>query len=148
MQEGGREDIDALFSVQSLLQLIRAAGAILGVIAIVIGLMYVTRIFALIYGALHAPANFDAHLEQWITAVGGEQLDIVVAGTTLHCANIVAIMVLGGGVCILAWISIGLVLAGAKIVSWTLGDREAIKKILASAFGSEKKSRRGIDGQL
>jgi hypothetical protein len=93
---------------------------------------------------LHAPQSFSAHLDQWIAAVGGAQLDFVIAGTTYHSANIVAIMVLGGGVTILAWISIGLVLAGAKMVSWTLGDREAIKKILAYAFGPDKKSTKPI----
>lgn len=139
MKEYGQEEVGALFSMQSLLQLIRAAAAILGIIAIIMGLVYVTRIFGLILGVLNAPGNFDALLAQWIKAVGGEQLDVVVAGTTLHCANIVAIMVLGGGATILAWISMGLILAGAKIVSWTLGDREAVKKMLASAFGSEKK---------
>lgn len=140
MKEYNQEDVGAVFSLQALLQLIRAVGAILGVVAIVIGLVYVTRIFGLIFGVLHAPDGFDAHLAQWVKAVGGEQLDVVVSGTTLHCARIVAIAVLGGGVTILAWISLGLILAGAKIVSWTLGDREAVRRMLAYAFGSEKKA--------
>ncbi len=127
------------FSVQSLLQLIRAAAAILGVLIMIIGVVYVTRIFAWIFGVLHDPDSFGANLNQWVAAVGGAQLDFVAPGITYHSANMVAIMVLGGGVVILAWISIGLVMVGAKIVSWTLGDREAIKKILADAFGSEKK---------
>ncbi len=140
MKEDGQEDIGSLFSVQSLLQLIRAVGSILGVIAIIIGLVYVTRIFALILGVLNKPESFDTLLDQWIKVVGGEQLDVIIAGTRFHSANLIAIMVLGGGVSILALISMGLILTGAKIVSWTLGDRDAIKKMLASAFGSEKKS--------
>ena len=64
MKDYGQEDVDAFFSVQSLLQLIRAVGAILGVITIIIGLVYVTRIFALIFSVLNAPQNFNAHLDQ------------------------------------------------------------------------------------
>lgn len=140
MEENEQEDTGACFSLQSVLQIIRAAGAILGMIAIITGLVYVTRIFTAILGILHTPEVFEAHLAKWIKAVGGEQLDVVVAGTTFHCANFTAITVLGGGVIILAWLAVALVLAGAKTIAWTLGDREAIKKILATAFGPEKKS--------
>jgi hypothetical protein len=48
-------------------------------------------------------------------------------------------MVLGGGAFILALISMGIILAGAKTVSWTLGDREAVKRVLAHALGSARK---------
>jgi len=33
----------------------------------------------------------------------------------------------------------GIMLAGAKIVSWTLSDREAVKKVLVHAFGPARK---------
>jgi len=139
MREYGREDEVSSFNLQPLLQVIRAIGAILGVIAIVIGLVYATRMFALVFAALHAPEAFQAHLDKWVTAVGGGELDIAIGGTTYHGARIIAIIVLGGGASILAWISMGIMLAGAKTVSWTLSDREAVKKVLVHAFGPARK---------
>ena len=135
MREYRPVDEGPLFTLHSLLQIIRAIAAILGVIAIGIGLVYTTRVFDAVFTALHAPGAFQAHLDKWMLAVGGEQLDIVIAGTTYHGARSIAIMVLGSGATILAWISMGLVLAGAKTVSWTLSDREAVKKLLVHAFG-------------
>lgn len=139
MREYGREDEVPSFNLQSLLQIVRAVGAILGVIAIAIGLVYATRIFALVFAALHSPEAFQAHLDKWVTAVGGGELDVAIGGTTYHGARIIAIMVLGGGAFILMWISMGIILAGAKTVSWTLSDREAVKKVLAQAFGPARK---------
>ena len=42
---------------------------------------------------------------------------------------------LGAGGFLLAWIAMGIMLTGAKIVSWTTSDREAILKILNHVFG-------------
>ena len=139
MREYRREDDVPSFNLQSLLQIIRAVGAILGVIAIVIGLVYATRMFGLVFAALHAPEAFQTHLDKWVTAVGDGELDIAIGGTTYHGARMIAIMLLGGGTFILAWLSMGIILAGAKTVSWTLSDREAVKKVLVHAFGPARK---------
>ena len=82
----------------------------------------------------HAPL-----LDKWVTAVGDGELDIAIGGTTYHGARMIAIMLLGGGTFILAWLSMGIILAGAKTVSWTLSDREAVKKVLVHAFGPARK---------
>jgi len=139
MREHRQEKTNGSFSMQTLLQLIRAAGSILGIITIIIGVVYATRIFAVVLDILLSPAAFQIQLDKWITAVGGEQLDIAIGETTVHGANIAAISVLGCGVLILAWIAIAMIRAGAKTVSWTLSDREAVKKILIHAFGPEHK---------
>ena len=88
---------------------------------------------------LRAPEVFQAHMGKWVAAVGGAQLDVVVGGIVVHGAAIFAIFILGGGAAILAWISMGLILAGAKTMSWILGDREAVKKLLVHAFGPARK---------
>ena len=139
MKDYGRENEGSSFNGQSLLQVLRAIGAGLGVIAIVTGLVYATRMFAVIFTALHSPEVFQAHMEKWVAAVGGAQLDVVVGGIVIHGASIFAILILGGGAAILAWISMGLILAGAKTMSWIPGDREAVKKLLVHAFGPARK---------
>jgi hypothetical protein len=139
MRDYGQKRDGNSFSMQTVLRILRAVSAVLGIIAIIIGLMYATQMFTLLFSALQEPDSIHTYLEKWTEAVGGEELDIVIDGTTYPCANAIAITVLGGIVVCLAWISMGLILTGAKVVSWTLSDREAIKKILSHAFGAERK---------
>lgn len=121
------------FTMQTLLQLIRAAGAVLGIIVVIIGVVYATRIFSMVSTALQNPEAFESMLKQWVEAVGGEHLDFVVPDvTTYHVANLVAIAVLGIGTVILGWISIGLIAVGAKVLSWSLNDRIPAKRPTAN----------------
>ncbi len=110
----------------------------LGILAIVIGLYCSTKIFFGIYDVLRNPEGFQAIHGQWIEAVGGKELSVQINGDEYPVANLVAILVLGLGALVLAWIAIAVMVTGAKIVSWTSSDREAIKKILAHAFGPGK----------
>lgn len=125
----------ALMNPQPLLQFIRALAAILGLISIIIGLTYATRMFSLGLETLRSPEIFQVHLDKWAEAVGGEDLNVMIEGTTLDVARGVALLILGGGATILAWISLAFISIGAKTVSWTLSDHEAIKKMLIHAFG-------------
>ena len=117
------------FNMQTLLQLIRAAGGVLGIVVIIIGVVYATRIFSMVSTALQNPAAFESMLKLWVEAVGGEHLDFVVPDvTTYHVANLAALAVLGFGTVILGWISIGLIAVGAKVLSWSLNDRVPAKR--------------------
>ena len=135
MRESERETMADLVNLQPILQGLRIAGAVIGVIAMAFGLIYVTRVFSVLFTALRYPEKNKALIDGWIAAVGGNELDIVISGTTCHGANVVAVAVLGGGATVLAWLALALVLAGAKTISWTLSDREAVKKLLEHAFG-------------
>lgn len=141
MRDFGQTDTGASPNLQSLLQFIRAIAAILGVIAIGVGLFYATRVFGQVFGALNDPEAFQVTLDKWVTVVGAKELDIAVAGTptVIHGARPVALATLFGGAFILSWIAIGITLAGAKIVSWTLSDREAVRQILTAAFGPSRR---------
>jgi hypothetical protein len=139
MRDYERKPESNSFSLQPLFQIIRALGALFGMAIMLVGVVCVARVFSLIYRALHAPVTLQALLREWTEAVGGAQLDIIVAGTTLHGANYVALGVLGGGGTVLAWIGMGLIVAGAKTVSLTLSDHEAIKRLLAETLGPRTK---------
>ena len=124
MKAYGQEESGRSFNVQTVQQMIRAAGAVLGLVVIIIGIVYATRIFSMVSAALHNPGGFEAVLKSWVAAVGGDRLDFVVPDiTTYHAANLVALAVMGVGTMILAWMSIGLILVGAKVLSWSLSDR-------------------------
>ncbi len=140
MKEYWREDDCPSFDLQSFPQIIRAVGAILGIIAITIGVVYATRMFGLVFAVLKNPDGFQAHLDKWVETVGGQQLDVVIDGTAYHGARILAIMVLGGGATILTWISMGLIRAGAQTVSWTLSDHDAVKRMPVHACDPDGKA--------
>jgi len=138
MRDYGQKRDGNSFSMHTVLQILRAMSAVLGIVTIIIGVIYAAQIFSLLARALQEPDSIHTYLEIWTEAVGGDELDIVIDGTIYPCANAIAITVLGGIAVCLAWISMGLILTGAKVVSWTLSDREAVKKILKHAFGGEK----------
>ena len=135
MKDYDQQQEDDIFTMKHVMGVMRALGALLGVIAIIMGLVYASRMFALIFDALHEPELFRSQLATWAAAIGGDELDLVIAGASYPVANVLALLVLGVGALVLTWLALGLVLAGAKTVSWCLGDREAVKRILVHAFG-------------
>jgi len=139
MRDCKQEPVDNVFTMDSMLKVIRAIGAILGIVAIVIGLVFATRLFTSVLAALRSPESYQAYIAMWTDAVGGEELSVVIAGQTYRCANVIAIMILGFGVTILACIAMGLMQMGAKTISCTLGDKEAVKRILVHALGQTAK---------
>ena len=137
MKDYEQAERDHSFNMQTLLQMIRTAGAVLGIIVMIIGIVYATRIFSMVSAALQNPEGFESMLKLWVDAVGGERLDFVVPDvTTYHAANLVALAVLGVGTVILSWISINLILVGAKALSWSLNDRVARKRQTSSNAAS------------
>ncbi len=109
----------------------------IGIIAILMGLVCAVKTFDLIFDAFKHPVIFQEAFDQWVLVVGGADLDLQLLGNPYPVARILTVIVLGGGVVLLTWLSLGIMLVGAKIVSWTSSEKEAIKKILAYTFGSE-----------
>ena len=124
------------FDMESVAVFGRLAATVLGLIVIVVGLVYAAKIFVSIYDTLWAPETLKAPLAKWADAVGGEDLDVELEGQTYHAARGLAVLVVVVFNLILAWISMGIMLTGAKIVSWTSSEREAVKKILKHALGA------------
>ena len=139
MREYNQPDSGSGLTVHALMNIVRLAATGLGIVVIIMGLVYATRIFHVIYTTLQSPETFHSLLDQWVIVLGGEELDLTIAGGTFHGAHVFSVLVLGGGAAILAWIAIGLILAGAKIVSWTTDESETIKRILRHTYGSERK---------
>jgi len=138
IQGFGQEHGNTSTGTISVIPVVRSAAAVLGILTMLIGLFYATRIFSLIYGVLKDPDGFQTTLGKWITVLGGDQLDIVIAGSAFPLANILALGVLGGGAIALVWIAMGFVYAGGRTLFWALSDQEAIKRILTHALGAVK----------
>jgi hypothetical protein len=123
---------------QHVFEFFKLVGVLLGMVCIVIGLVFAVKIFMLVYGVLETPENMLSLLERWAEALGGEELKFNFEGSVVPLANVVAAGILGSSALILALISLGLITAGAKLVSWILFDRETIKRILVQTFGKSR----------
>ncbi len=120
------------------------AATCIGLLIILIGLKYTVDIFNLIYDALKEPEQLHEILVRLGENIGGDALDVTVGKKTIPISMIMALMVFCGGAVVLAWLAMALMQTGGKIVSWTAGDREAVKKILQYAFGDAMKVRKNF----
>lgn len=125
--------------VSTLARFLRIAATVLGIVAIVIGLVYATRIFEAVYSNLRAPEGIEGLLDRWERVLGEEDLTFAIGGEEHSFARSAGIVVVGVGAMLLARVAMGIMVAGAKIISLTAGDREAVRKILTHAFGAAGK---------
>ncbi|HEV3339998.1 MAG TPA: hypothetical protein VG125_06565 [Pirellulales bacterium] len=113
----------------------RACANLVGVVAVVTGLWLAIDLFGAIYRGLNSPENVRPLLQHWAETLGGDKLTVQVADQRYPLASLVATVVVGVGCCLLTWLAMGVMLTGAKIISWTSSDREAIRRILQHALG-------------
>jgi hypothetical protein len=133
----GTESFQAMFESGA-----RVLATGLGFIVVLVGLWATLQVFQTLLSVFNSPQGFEKVFAQWVDVVGGDDLDIQVNGNAapnngkpFPMANFLAAALLGGGALLLTWLSLGIMLAGAKIITWTSGDREAVRKILQHAFG-------------
>ncbi|MEZ4528804.1 MAG: hypothetical protein R2941_23075 [Desulfobacterales bacterium] len=120
------------------------AATCIGLIIMLFGLKYSIDIFNLIYDALRDPEKIHEILIRLGENIGGDALDVTIGKKIIPISMIISLMVFCGGSVILAWLAMALMQTGGKIVSWTSGDREAVKKILQYAFGEAMKPKKNM----
>src|SRR5262249_28110473 len=108
---------------------------LVGLGLMLIGVYFAIRIFGDIYSGLRQPERITPTIESWERIIGGKDLDITIAGQSYPAGRVPAIVILGGRCWALAYVAIGLMSAGARIVSWTATDRQAVRRILLQTFG-------------
>lgn len=114
----------------------RLMAAVFGIAVMAVGLFYAIRLFTVIFETLQNPGSQAEVFHQWARMVADEEgFKVSVQGNTVDLARFFGIAVVGGGLLILTWIAMGMMLIGAKIVSVSLGDLEAIRRILKYTFG-------------
>ena len=117
---------------------LRLLASFVGIVAVVAGLVLAGLVFYTIYDNLTHPRDADRLISRWSDTLGGDDLVLEVRGQQYPAGELLAVLVLGGGAAILAWLALGIMVTGAKVISWTASDREAIRQILRSAFGGSK----------
>lgn len=128
-------------AVETTKNIISLIATCLGLAVIIIGLKYAMDIFHLIFTILQTPTYLTEPIEQLAQIVGGSLFDDKMEGGTVFLANTVALAVYCGGALVCAWLTLSLMHTGARIVSLSVGDRSAVKKLLQSAFGNRLQPR-------
>jgi len=108
-----------------------------GLAIIIIGLKYTMEIFQLIFSILQSPSHLTEPIRQLAESIGGSVFDIKLEDRSIPMANLIALTVYCGGGLLSAWLTLAIMQTGAKIVSLTAGDRNAVTKILRTAFGKK-----------
>ena len=125
-----------IISMSQALELLpRLCANVVGIIAVVAGLWLAMDLFGAIYRGLNSPDNTRPILQKWAETLGGDKLTVKVDDQSYPLASLAAAIVVGAGCVLLTWLSLGVMLAGAKIISMTTGDREAIRRLLQHALG-------------
>lgn len=135
MKNYNNETVPSPVNMNSILQGLRALGGVMGLITMLIGLIYTTKIFMLILNVLKNPAEAQTLLSFWIGALSQGEMDLTIQGNAHNGTQLLALATLGALILILAWLSIKLITTGAQILSWILGDAKAVKKLLTHVFG-------------
>lgn len=112
--------------------LIRLIATVVGLVVLILGILYIMKTFDLLYDAIRNPETIRMGIAQWKEFVGSEALFIKVGNIGVNASPI---FILGIICLILAWLSIQITVAGAKIISFTAGDRSAVKELLQHLFG-------------
>ena len=126
-------------TLQSLKSFISVIASVAGIVIMLYGFKLCIDIFMLIYGALTEPQQIASVLNQWAQTDALKSLTFNLGERTFSLSHVFAIIIGCGCALLLGWLAIAMMQTGARIISWTSNEEEAIKKILKSAFGPSMK---------
>ena len=132
-------------AVETIKDIISLVATCIGLAVIIIGLKYAMDIFQLIFTILKSPTYLTEPIQQMAKIIGGSTFDGKLEGGTVFLANIMALTVYCFGALLCAWLTLALMHTGAKIISLTVGDRSAVKKLLQSAFGNSLQPKEKVE---
>lgn len=131
------EDVDDGVKMPSIAQCVRGLGALIGMTMMIFGVVYAVRIFGWIVQGLQNPEKVSDLVKRWGLAVGGgANFDFTVGGESIPLSEILGILILGMGMWVLSKIAFMFLTEGSKVITNTLGEKDAIKKILLYTFGA------------
>ncbi|QTA80806.1 Uncharacterized protein dnl_31190 [Desulfonema limicola] len=107
----------------------------LGIAIIIIGLKYCIDIFGILFDLIKNPERLNIILTNMVQSLDWEAFNLTSGTKVYPVSSVLALLVYGGVIIILAFLSMSMMSTGSKIVSWTIGDRQAVKEILQYAFG-------------
>lgn len=134
--------------VETVKQGIGCIATCIGLAVLLIGLNYAIDVFQLIIAMLKTPSTLAEPVQQLAMTFGGNAFDLKLSDRTVPLAKIIALIIYCSGVLLSAFLTMALMQTGAKIVSLTAGDRNAVKQLLQSAFGSRARPKKSTENSL
>jgi len=117
----------------------RVMATAFGIVLMIVGAYFIISLIAQLLAALGDAAGAQGQIDAWTSAIGPKVLEVKSELVDVDGSRILAIAVLGGLVVATGWLSIALVMAGAKVVQITTIDREAIQRVLREVLGKKTK---------
>ena len=117
---------------------VRATGGVIGVVAILIGVVYAAHLLGLIRMLLSSPEEASL-ITKFAELLGGAELVIPTTSGAVPLATPLALLFFMVGLLLFGWLALGLIITGAKVVAYCLTDRKSIKELLTYAFGPKAK---------
>jgi len=142
------KDMDLGSMTQSLSELVRIAGTFVGIIILVAGLVCMVMVIGAFRDALANPQGLEGAVEQWADLIQAEDVVFVFGENETHAGRFLATLMMGICALVLARLCIALMTSGAKVISITSGDKEAVKRVLKEAFGDKMPVARKKTGRL
>ena len=116
----------------------RVMATAFGIVLMIVGAYFAISLIATLLAALNEPEGARGQVDAWTGIIGPKVLEVKSELVDVNGSRVLAIAVLGGLVVATGWLSIALVMAGAKVVQLTTTDREAIQRVLREALGKKK----------
>jgi hypothetical protein len=133
----GREtmDVGAIF---------RGIASLLGLGIIILGLYLALKTYTTIQRGVTEPVTFQETVKKWTEVMDVSPKNDPAAAAwdektrfeAEAVAQVMGVVAIGGAYFILCWLTVAIMTAGARIISWTTGDREAVRKIIREALGT------------
>jgi len=120
-------------------QVVRIAGGLTGVIAMVIGLVYAAKMLKLLFMMLTAPEGGRPVL-MLAEMFGGAEFVVPSATGAIPLAVPLAVFLLVLALLVMGRLALGLIMTGAKVLAFCLTDRESMKELLVYALGKKQKA--------
>ncbi|MCP4638788.1 MAG: hypothetical protein GY851_00070 [bacterium] len=122
---------------------LRMIATVIGLGLIVMGALSVIRITGAAFNVLSDPQGIEQLVAQWYDIIGGDELVVEYPDGGFSPGRFLAVAVLGGGTFLLAILCMTLMTTGARIISITTGEKEAMKR-LAVELLAKAKAQQGI----
>ncbi|MGE4559417.1 MAG: hypothetical protein AB7E77_04420 [Desulfobulbus sp.] len=135
-------------TVENLKGIISVVATCIGLVVIIIGITYAMDVFQLMLAMLHSPSTLAGPIQELATTFGGNAYDLALSDRTVPVAKIVALVIYCFGVFTCAFLTMALMQTGAKIVSFTIGESNAVKQLLKKAFGRRMQPEAEGDNRL
>lgn len=109
----------------------RLLGALIGVVAMLVGIFMAIKVFSGIYTALTGPAALSRAFDEWARALGGNNaLEVVYRNQQYPVTRLLTLLILGVGSIVLAHLSLTVMVSGMKLITMASGELKELREAL------------------